>query len=100
MQVVRSLKGFWYLTVDGNHNGEITFGKADASKLDSTTTQVSLGLCVRGKAGWLVMQTLPVLESATSWEVEMGAVTVNGKEVVSGGNVTLSTGMTHMLITE
>jgi hypothetical protein len=46
------------------------------------------------------MQTLPVLESATSWEVEMGAVTVNGKEVVSGGNVTLSTGMTHMLITE
>ncbi|CAD6565741.1 MAG: hypothetical protein TREMPRED_001717 [Tremellales sp. Tagirdzhanova-0007] len=62
---------------DGSNDGEIVFGQADSSKFDASTTQ-----------------TLPVVTSDGTWQVDMKAVTVNGKVVTANTQALLDTGTT------
>ncbi|KAK4684672.1 hypothetical protein P7C73_g5497, partial [Tremellales sp. Uapishka_1] len=64
-------------TADGTNDGEINFGAADSSKLDASTTQ-----------------TLAVSSNDGFWQVALGAVTVNGANVLTGRQAILDTGTT------
>nr|XP_018267070.1 endopeptidase [Kwoniella dejecticola CBS 10117]OBR89228.1 endopeptidase [Kwoniella dejecticola CBS 10117] len=60
---------------DGENNGELVFGQADTAKIDASTTQ-----------------TLQVSSNDGFWQVEMGAVTVDGVQAVGARQAILDTG--------
>ncbi|KGB77646.2 endopeptidase [Cryptococcus deuterogattii R265] len=65
---------------DGENDGELVFGQADASKFDPSTTQ-----------------TLPVTSSDGFWQVSMSAVTIDGQDAVVNRQAILDTGTTLMM---
>lgn len=65
---------------DGENDGELVFGQADASKFVPSTTQ-----------------TLPVTSSDGFWQVSMSAVTIDGQDAVVNRQAILDTGTTLMM---
>lgn len=65
---------------DGENDGELVFGQADASKFDPSTTQ-----------------TLPVTSDDGFWQVTMSAVTIDGQDAVINRQAILDTGTTLMM---
>lgn len=65
---------------DGENDGELVFGQADASKFDPSTTQ-----------------TLPVTSSDGFWQVALSAVTIDGQDAVVNRQAILDTGTTLMM---